>query len=496
MGSLLGQTLDGKYRIVRSLGEGGMGTVYEGEHVLIRRRVAIKVLHAELAANLQIVARFEREAQVAGRVGNDHILEILDLGRLPGGDRYMVMEYLDGETLGDRLARVRRISPGELLPLVDQVLDGLAAAHDAGIVHRDLKPDNVFILPAKPGRSEFVKIIDFGISKFRDTGQGMGLTAAGTLMGTPYYMSPEQASGAPVDHRADLYAMGVILFECLSGTVPFRAQTFNELIFEIVMSETPPLSVRCRNIDPALEAIVRKAMAREVTDRFQSARELAEALRGRQQTQEHAPTLVSAVGTPSAPPAAAERLTPPTNRPPPPVAVDKTLASWESSRYPRIRQSPRWIAVLSVASVALLGGGVLGVYRLLGSGQGIGASGSSGLPTVPGGGSSDGLAPARTKQVSQPARAQWHADGGTNHRGAGSEPLVVPVDAPLVEPTPVVASATSPPKPVRVVAPRPAAARPKPLRPSVAEPPPPPERPATPAEAAPPPPKKSWDFGY
>src|SRR5215510_14374290 len=165
-----GQVLDGKYKIVRVIGEGGMGAVYEGENVRINRRVAIKVLHANVAANTEMVQRFEREAQVAGTVGNDHILEILDLGALPSGERYMVMEYLDGETMTDRIKARERLTAMEAVQLLRQVLRGLAAAHGAGIVHRDLKPDNLFILREKAGIKDYVKIIDFGISKFSEQG--------------------------------------------------------------------------------------------------------------------------------------------------------------------------------------------------------------------------------------------------------------------------------------------------------------------------------------
>src|SRR6266511_5313620 len=187
--------LKGKYRMVRLLGEGGMGAVYEGENVRINRRVAIKVLHAGLTENKEVTQRFEREAQAAGRIGNDHILEVLDLGSLASGDHYIVMEYLDGEPLSARIAREKRLEPFQLAPLIRQVIVGLAAAHEAGIIHRDLKPDNIYILKTKAGHADFVKIIDFGISKFQPlSGDGMKMTRTGTVMGTPYYMSPEQAS--------------------------------------------------------------------------------------------------------------------------------------------------------------------------------------------------------------------------------------------------------------------------------------------------------------
>src|SRR5512134_1165471 len=163
----VGQVIEGKYRIVNLIGEGGMGAVYEGENVRINRRVAIKVLHGAYSSNADVVQRFEREAQAAGRIGNDHILEVLDLGQFSNGDHFMVMEFLEGETLSARIKRAGRLLPGQVAPIARQILAGLAAAHGAGIVHRDLKPENIFILREKAGKPDFVKIIDFGISKFQ-----------------------------------------------------------------------------------------------------------------------------------------------------------------------------------------------------------------------------------------------------------------------------------------------------------------------------------------
>ncbi len=291
-----GQIIDDKYRIVGLIGVGGMGAVYEGENERIQRRVAIKVLHADTALNSQAVERFEREAQAAGRIGSDHILEVIDLGKLPNGDHYMVMEFLDGETLGARIKRLGGLSPQQTVPIIRQSLLGLRAAHAAGIVHRDLKPENIFVCKEKAGQHDFVKIIDFGVSKFSRLGTDMSMTRTGAVMGTPYYMSPEQARGSrDLDQRSDLYSMGVILYESVAGHVPFDAETFNELLFKIVLSEPPPLRQVKPDVDPAFESITLKAMARDAAHRFQTADDFVAAL-DRWMTQGTAVTIPPEVG--------------------------------------------------------------------------------------------------------------------------------------------------------------------------------------------------------
>jgi serine/threonine-protein kinase len=271
-----GQIIEGKYRIVRVLGVGGMGSVYEGENTRIHRRVAIKVLHASVAQKGDFVQRFEREAQAAGRIGSQHIVEVLDLGNLPSGDRFMVMEFLEGEPLTNRIKRKGRLAPQECAFLAAQLLNGLAAAHQAGIIHRDLKPDNIFIV--QRGGSDFVKIVDFGVSKFTNSGDDMSMTRTGAVMGTPYYMSPEQARGQAIDHRSDVYSVGVVCYQALTGQLPFNAETFNELLFKIALETPEPIEKLLPNFDPALAAIIRRSMERDPSHRFQSAAEFGAAL--------------------------------------------------------------------------------------------------------------------------------------------------------------------------------------------------------------------------
>jgi serine/threonine-protein kinase len=274
-----GDTIDGgKYRIVRLLGEGGMGAVYEGENTRIHRRVAIKVLHAAIAAKADVVQRFEREAQAAGRIGSEHIVEVLDLGSSPAGDRFMVMEYLEGESLGERIRRKQRLGPNEVAGVLYQLLAGLGAAHGAGIIHRDLKPDNVFLVHARAGQRDFVKILDFGVSKFASLESELSMTKTGAVVGTPFYMSPEQARGQEIDARSDLFSVGVVAYQAVTGRVPFNAATFNELVFKIALESPEPAEQVAPDLDPDFAAIIARAMTRDAAKRFQSAAEFQRAI--------------------------------------------------------------------------------------------------------------------------------------------------------------------------------------------------------------------------
>ncbi|MCK9459250.1 MAG: serine/threonine protein kinase [Proteobacteria bacterium] len=265
-----GLTLADKYHLTTLLGQGGMGAVYRGEHVVIGKKVAVKFLHADLAGNEEVVKRFYREAQAAAAIGHDSIIDVMDVGVSPNGEPYLVMEYLEGESLGDMLARTGPIDLSAALGVMEPALRALAAAHAKGIVHRDLKPDNIFVVRQSSGPPK-IKLIDFGISKFAEGG-GEKLTQTGSVMGTPAYMAPEQARGASaLDHRADLYSMGVILYEMLTQKLPFAGGNFTELIINILTNDPIPPAQAYPGFPAEATGIVMRALAKNPADRFESA---------------------------------------------------------------------------------------------------------------------------------------------------------------------------------------------------------------------------------
>jgi serine/threonine-protein kinase len=273
-----GTLIAGKLRLIRTLGAGGMGVVYEVEHEITKHHRALKVLHAYAAEQPGVVERFLREASAAGRVGNAHVAETFDAGQLDSGEPYLLMELLDGETLDQLLQRKGPLDPGHLADLIHQACEGVQAAHDAGIIHRDLKPENLMVV-TRSG-APFVKILDFGISKFDAERTGsLKLTTEGLVMGTPYYMSPEQVRGSStIDARTDIYALGVILYECVTGARPFEAATVQHLAVLIHEGKPVPLVQRRAALPPAFYEIVTRAMAADRDQRFESARALAQAL--------------------------------------------------------------------------------------------------------------------------------------------------------------------------------------------------------------------------
>jgi len=296
-----GAVIDGKYRVLRRIGEGGMGTVFEGENVRIERRVAIKVLHEHVASSPEFAQRFEREARASARIGSPHVCDVLDLGDLPNGERFIVMEFLDGESLEDRLEKVT-LGPEDLAPIAFEILEGLGTMHQAGVIHRDLKPANVFLARGR-GKSEVVKILDFGVAKILPRADEPGqMTSTGMMMGTPLYMSPEQARGArDVDGRTDLYAASVIFYRALTGSMPHTAENLHELLFKIVLEEPRAIRDLVPDVDEAFAAIVTRGLARDADQRFSTAREYQEAIAAWGALQGRA-TLAFDVTLPSDPP--------------------------------------------------------------------------------------------------------------------------------------------------------------------------------------------------
>ncbi|HJL30506.1 MAG TPA: serine/threonine-protein kinase, partial [Polyangiaceae bacterium LLY-WYZ-15_(1-7)] len=260
---LLGQVLDDRYRIEEILGEGGMGVVYLATHVALNKRMALKVLQGDMAKDETVVARFIQEAQSSSAIGHPNIIDISDFGRLPDGTAYFVMELLEGESLTQLIQR-GRMTIAEVVHVGEQIASALGAAHERGIVHRDLKPDNVQLIQ-RGNDDRFVKVLDFGIAKVG--GASSKLTKTGMIFGTPHYMSPEQAAGQSVDARADIYALGVILYEMCTGSVPFDGDTFMGILSKHMFEEPP----RPSELDAggcALEPVVMRALAKKPEDRY------------------------------------------------------------------------------------------------------------------------------------------------------------------------------------------------------------------------------------
>ena len=280
---LVGAVLAGRYVVKGRIGEGGMGLVYEGLHRDIDKRVAIKVLRDDLSRRPEVVARFRQEARSASRIGHENIVDISDFGETTRGASYFIMEFLDGEDLGNVLGREVTVDADRACAIVLQCCRALSATHAKGIVHRDIKPENIFLI-RRDGVDDFVKIVDFGIAKMSDIetdgAPGRKLTKTGMIFGTPEYMSPEQAAGQELDHRVDVYALGIILYECLAGRVPFEGDTFMAVLTQHLFAELPPIVELNPNAEVSreLELVIRKALAKDPDDRYRDTEELAEAV--------------------------------------------------------------------------------------------------------------------------------------------------------------------------------------------------------------------------
>lgn len=268
---LLGQTVDQRYRVESLLGEGGMGLVYRVTHTRLNKPLAMKVLRRENTRDPEVLARFRREAESASNIGNQHIIDIIDFGELGDGSTYFIMECLDGLDLIDAIDSVDRMPEERALHIAIQVSRALGAAHDAGIIHRDLKPENVFLIQ-RDDVDDFVKVLDFGIAK---VGNGPNrLTRAGEVLGTPHYMSPEQCEGEGVDHRTDIYALGVLLYEMVTGHVPHDADTMMGILTKHMYEEPIPPKIRVPHVSDELEELIMRCLEKQPERRYQSMHEV------------------------------------------------------------------------------------------------------------------------------------------------------------------------------------------------------------------------------
>ena len=291
---LEGRTVADRYLVQEKIGEGGMGEIYRARHLLIDKTVALKVLHPDRAGRRQALKRFQQEARAAARIGNLHIVDVTDYGFIDDDDAFLIMEYLEGESLAEAIARVGAFPAARVKAVAVQILDALEAAHEGGIVHRDLKSANVFLTRASGG--DLVKLLDFGISKIFPTpaseeggaasGSDVGrsptwITDTGIMMGTPHYMAPEQAEESRcVDHRADLYSLGIILYEMLTGELPFGGTNIWNVLIKHANEEPQPPGERRPDLEIPrdLERVVLRALAKDPDDRYASAREMRQVM--------------------------------------------------------------------------------------------------------------------------------------------------------------------------------------------------------------------------
>ncbi|HBB95745.1 MAG TPA: hypothetical protein DC054_10175 [Blastocatellia bacterium] len=303
---LVGQTLAGKYSIEKLIKRGGMGAVYVGKHVLMDKTVAIKVLHPSLALDDDVVARFSREAKAASRISHPHAVSVTDFGESENGVVFLVMEYLDGQTLKDVIKADGPMALDRVVEIVRQVAGALDVAHQQGVVHRDLKSDNIMLSQTNGG--DWAKVLDFGIAKIQQAegARDVDITAANLVIGTPQYMSPEQCSqSGPIDARSDIYSFGIIIYEMLAGRVPFTGESPTMIMMKQVQDPPPSILEIRPEVGTGLAQVISKALAKQPADRFQTAGELSEAVADAAKASESseltaAPPTVASVPVPAA----------------------------------------------------------------------------------------------------------------------------------------------------------------------------------------------------
>jgi serine/threonine protein kinase len=274
----IGHTV-GNYLVTATLGSGGMGTVFLAEHPVIGSKVALKAIHPQFAGSAEVFARFVNEAKAVNQIAHDHIIDITDFGTTASGDYYFMMEYLEGDTLADLIERDGAFPPARARNIAAQSADALGASHGHGVIHRDLKPENVFLI-VRDGVADFVKVLDFGLAKLTNPDDlATYQSRAGAVMGTPYYMSPEQCEGRPdIDNRADVYALGVILFEMLTGMIPFGGEGFVPILVKHVTVRPPAARSIVPDLPASMDSLLFRSLAKNPGQRFQTMTEFREAL--------------------------------------------------------------------------------------------------------------------------------------------------------------------------------------------------------------------------
>jgi serine/threonine protein kinase len=333
-----GEVLAGKFRLERLIGSGGMGSVWRAWNLQLEIPVALKVMAANIAEQPGVVERFEREAKAAAQIRGRHVVNIYEHG-VHEGLPYMVMELLEGEDLNQRLRRERRLSLPATARVVGDLCKALGRAHELGIIHRDLKPANVFL--ARDGDDEVVKVLDFGVAKLTQGGDGGLVTATGQIMGTPIYMSPEHIQASKhVDPRADLWSLGVIAFRALAGQLPFRGSIF-QVTTEILSGPVPVPSSVAPDLPPAVDAFFARALARDIDRRFQTARELSDAFG----------ELLAGAPEPSAARPAPGPASSPDGDAPVTLSEMRTVAMLPKQPPPRPLRHRSWITWVVIASV-------------------------------------------------------------------------------------------------------------------------------------------------
>jgi serine/threonine-protein kinase len=454
MDALLGQTVAGKFAVEAVIGAGAMGTVYRVRHLALERTVALKVLHPDLARDKGFVERFKREARAASRLDHLNSIRVLDFGEEGDSFLYIAMEYVDGRTLHHLMEEQAPLDDARVVGLVSQVLSALAVAHDMGVIHRDLKPENIIVLRATGDdgeATELAKVCDFGIAKLmtipHDEAEGPRATERGLIIGTPAYMSPEQARGEALDARADLYSVGIILYHLLAGRPPFEADTSLGLA-TMHVTDTPPPPSTFAKVNPGLEKVCLRAISKRKEERFQGAREMRAAVR--------------AAVHGSANTAAAEARVPP-----------KTAVMWSRRRRARVAWGMAAGSILALALGTTF-------FALKGGGAPVPVLASAAAPVVP---ATPAPAPRETPpqpppvaaEVAEEDRLQQARSPPARHRGslaaqrkkANAAPRVHASSsddqAPVAEKSPTTNVATNTPPPVPVPS--------LPSQPSVRQPP-------------------------